>query len=1418
MLVEVSDQEVCALLDSGAYSNYISEGWLIKQNLHTRIVPVNGEYIQLGGTNKQLPVLGKIKLETAMGGASALLSFVVFESQRNCIIGLESLVLHFLEVFKEKLELLKSTLSNSSKRQLNAIAKLFPTEPGKVQLDPADFRTELEEGEEIIIATGQQTLAPEEDTMDEEFKEIFAIPVKSVGLTEELIGAMLPEELRSKAQGSFDFHKAMSDLLRSVVGTEAFTYTDWKGLNWPAIDIELRDDAPPHLHCKVRNIVQALYEPAKNALRKLVQDNILRSDHACTYTSAIVVVEKPKQPDEPRICGDYVALNKIIKHLSSAVPDPKKLLDTFKRFKYYAETDWIKGFHQVPLSAKTSKLLAINTPLGTFVPNFLPMGVQPASGILAHIARAIFGNLGDYVISVQDNLLIGGDTLEELYNHTKEVLARAIKYNVKLSPTKTKFGVREISFFGYMVGYGKYWVNPARQSAVVDIPFPKSLKALQHFLGLALFVSPFIQDYSQLTAPLTGLANSKTEWKKVEEWQGDYLDAFQRVKDAVAGATELHLPDMDAEWVLRVDASDVACGGTLLQRVRVSDTPEQWEMQPIAYTHHKFSSIAINWSVLEKELYALVFSLQRLDYYVRLKHFTAETDHSNILYLQQSLIPKLVRWKLFIESYLMTLRHIPGKTNVVADALSRIYALTVKMLNTEQLNVMHTMGEEYVRLATTELAENYDIDSCEHDMDIKHTTLNALRPTSEGIPPEIWKEVHMRARGHRGAKRTYLELGRRYPEVKVPMELIQQLVDACPICQKFKSDLFITLKTARHVLTAEHHRAQVSVDVAGMEEDSYGMNTCFVMVNHNTKLIYLYAAKGKEEKHTVNAILSYIGMYGLMERILSDPGGEFTGEFTKKLMQKLGIKWNLSIAERPQSHGTERTVGRALEAVRILMAQEQGPQLAWSEPAVLATTAYLLNSEINEETGFSAFDLVFGKGEFAEFPDMTGVTGKPKLEQYLAALQSHLDDIRGQANTRRLTRQQQRQEAGEPPGNHEYVKDDLVFIHDDAPMRERKFKARQLGPYQVVSQDQDGAVMVKSLVDGKTLQRHHNRLRIFEGTLREATILARLDNNEDLILAIDAFRGNVYQRMQTQWHVRWQDGTDTWENYKTVENCVQLTTYAESISYLKHRYGSTGKDFKEWARKINKLTHEELSTGEHGFYPTLDPQLRQAFAISIQYFDQNDELQSTRQTSSWMANSRPMRRQLSEKEKMQSSDWSCYLRAHLVKVTPTRADVFVPALSERLSYRKFPAKGAYLRSMTPAELLQFAKEIPDDHAGAADQLIADTDFRQLVWPEQWQPLAQLQATIRLPIAESEQQEEQEIDEELEVGDRTGEKAQLQTRGKWYSMTVGKQFPDGDYLCVFDTTGNDIKVPASRLRFERDRVLLRGRGRRRGDGQ
>ena len=60
----------------------------------------------------------------------------------------------------------------------------------------------------------------------------------------------------------------------------------------------------------------------------------------------------------------------------------------------------------------------------------------------------------------------------------------------------------------------------------------------------------------------------------------------------------------------------------------------------------------------------------------------------------------------------------------------------------------------------------------------KSQHLTAINREEREIPEDIWRQCHVRARGHRGAKRTYLELGRQYPDVTVPMYLVQRMVDA----------------------------------------------------------------------------------------------------------------------------------------------------------------------------------------------------------------------------------------------------------------------------------------------------------------------------------------------------------------------------------------------------------------------------------------------------------------------------------------------------------------------------------------------------------------------------------------------------------------------------------------------------------------
>ena len=54
------------------------------------------------------------------------------------------------------------------------------------------------------------------------------------------------------------------------------------------------------------------------------------------------------------------------------------------------------------------------------------------------------------------------------------------------------------------------------------------------------------------------------------------------------------------------------------------------------------------------------------------KSFTAQVDHRNLNFLQQSPLAKVNRWRLFLSDFDFVLQIIPGKSNIVADMLSRI--------------------------------------------------------------------------------------------------------------------------------------------------------------------------------------------------------------------------------------------------------------------------------------------------------------------------------------------------------------------------------------------------------------------------------------------------------------------------------------------------------------------------------------------------------------------------------------------------------------------------------------------------------------------------------------------------------------------------------------------------------------------------
>ena len=88
----------------------------------------------------------------------------------------------------------------------------------------------------------------------------------------------------------------------------------------------------------------------------------------------------------------------------------------------------------------------------------------------------------------------------------------------------------------------------------------------------------------------------------------------------------------------------------------------------------------IRWNTTEKEAYAIVYCLKKLEYLLRDRTFTLRTDHKNLTYIDKETSAKVKRWKLMIQEYDFYIEHIAGKANIVADGFSRLLPLREEQL------------------------------------------------------------------------------------------------------------------------------------------------------------------------------------------------------------------------------------------------------------------------------------------------------------------------------------------------------------------------------------------------------------------------------------------------------------------------------------------------------------------------------------------------------------------------------------------------------------------------------------------------------------------------------------------------------------------------------------------------------------------
>ncbi|CAM4531054.1 unnamed protein product [Lepidochelys olivacea] len=155
--------------------------------------------------------------------------------------------------------------------------------------------------------------------------------------------------------------------------------------------------------------------------------------------------------------------------------------------------------------------------------------------------------------------------------------------------------------------------------------------------------------------------------ERIREWTGKCQKAFNKLKATLMSDPVLRAPDFDKPFLVTTDASERGVGAVLMQK-----GPDQ-EFHPVVFLSKKLSERESNWSVTEKECYAIVYALEKLRPYVWGRRFHLQTDHAALKWLHtvKETNKKLLRWSLALQDFDFDIQHISGASNKVADALSR---------------------------------------------------------------------------------------------------------------------------------------------------------------------------------------------------------------------------------------------------------------------------------------------------------------------------------------------------------------------------------------------------------------------------------------------------------------------------------------------------------------------------------------------------------------------------------------------------------------------------------------------------------------------------------------------------------------------------------------------------------------------------
>lgn len=676
-----------------------------------------------------------------------------------------------------------------------------------------------------------------------------------------------------------------------------------------------------------RPVAYAVRHLVEDELRRLQDANIITPVNYTDWAAPVVVIRK--NDGRIRLCADFsTGLNDSLEMHQYPLPHPNDIFSKMANAQVFSHIDLADAFLQIEVNDKSKQLLTINTHMGLFRYNRMVFGVKTFPTIFQQIMDTMLAGLQGTAAYI-DDIFVSGRNQEEHDQNLYKVLNSIQEYGFKLKFEKCKFSTDEIDYLGYKINRDGLKPNPARATAISNMPEPSNISELRSFLGAINFYGKFVDKMHKHRGPLDELLKANTPW----EWNSKRRNSFMRLKEIIMSDLLLTHYDPNKKIIVAADASNYGLGACIFHEC------EDGSIKAISHASRSLTPAEKSYSQIEKEALALIFATTKFHKMIFGRKFKLKTDHKPLLTIfgkktgiSTHQANRLQRWATKLLAYDFEISFESTSSFGYADVLSRLInkqssdsaefviasiqleseVNKVLVTNIGKLPITHRMIKEEsardpILLSIkhycqngwpTNIEENSELHVFSQRKDAISIVKDCIMVGERVVVPKnfrkrLLKDLH---KGHPGIERTKA-IARSYvywPGIDQDIKKFVQECNQCACAAKMPTKTPLSPWPIPQNVWERIH-----IDYAGPIDGYYFL----VVVDALSKWPEIVPTKTISTQQTVNILSEIFSRHGLPDTIVSDNGTQFQSSLFKEFTTERGIKQLFSSPYYPMSNG-----------------------------------------------------------------------------------------------------------------------------------------------------------------------------------------------------------------------------------------------------------------------------------------------------------------------------------------------------------------------------------------------------------------------------------------------------------------------------------------------------------------------------------